>query len=231
MIGVLGGMGPESTAYTYMQMIRYCQERYGAKLDGDFPPILLYSMPIPDVVEQGADNIEILRLLEGGIAKLKSAGAMFSIIPCNTVQSFIPELRKKADILSIIEETLKEAEKTNIKNWGVLATEVTIGNGLYQKKFNDNALSIIEPDNANQAEVTLAIREILKGNKNERARERLMKVVLSLNQSGAEGILLACTDLPIVLSEKEVKLKTIDTADVIARAAVDYYRKLKDDRT
>jgi len=221
MIGMLGGMGPESTAYTYMRMVRYCQEKFKAKLDSDFPPIIVYSLPIPDVVEKGSNDIEMLAILEKGVETLKTAGADFSFIACNTVQCFIPELRKKADMLSIVEETLKEAKKTNSSQWGILATEVTISKGVYQEAFSGAGLSIIEPDTGNQAEVTKAIREILEGNKNDSARKRLLPVVSSLKKRGAEGIILACTDLPIVLSGEANGLKTIDTADIIAKAAID----------
>ena len=134
MIGILGGMGPDSTAYTYARMIKYCQEKYNAKLDSDFPPILIYSMPIPDVVEKGRSNDEeLFSLLKSGISRLTSAGADFCIIPCNSVQGFVPELRRVANILSLVEETVREAESSGVKSWGILATEVTLGKGYYQK--------------------------------------------------------------------------------------------------
>jgi aspartate racemase len=227
MIGMLGGMGPESTAYTYMRMVRYCQQRYGAKLDSDFPPILVYSMPVPDVVESGSDDSEVLRLLEEGVCKLRDAGADFSFIACNTMQGFIPELRKKADMLSMVEETVKEAERSGAKAWGILATEVTIGKGYYQKAFSDAGLSVLEPEKDEQEKVTAAIREILEGGKNGQAREKLLDVAAALKGRGAAGSILACTDLPIALSQADTDLRLIDTADVIARAAIDRYEELK----
>jgi aspartate racemase len=228
MIGVLGGMGPESTAYTYLRMIRYCQEKYKAKLDEDFPPILIFSMPVPDVVESGADDVEILQLLNTGIEKLEKAGADFSIIPCNSMQGFIPDLRKEFKILSIVDETLKEARKTRIRKWGILATEVTISKGYFQNAFAESGLEIIQPDPKNQDMVTKAIRSILAGTEMESARKILLKVNGYLKSQGAEGIILACTDLPIVLNQDVIGLRTLDTADIIARAAIDYYKKLKE---
>ena len=227
MIGMLGGMGPESTAYTYMRMVRYCQKKFGAKLDSDFPPILIYSMPVPDVVEKGRGDSEVLARLEAGVGKLRDAGAEFSFIACNTMQGFVPALRKKADLLSIVEETVKEAEKTYITNWGILATEVTVGKGFYQKAFTKAGISIVEPDSTTQEKVTMAIRDILTGGKDATALEKLLDAASSLRKNGAKGILLACTDIPIVLSGKVVGLKTLDTADVIAKAAVDRYYSSK----
>jgi aspartate racemase len=225
MIGILGGMGPESTAYTYSRMIRYCQEGYGAKLDSDFPPILIYSMPIPDVVEEGSDDSELLELLRGGISRLKSAGASFCIVPCNTVQGFVPELRRDAEVISIVEETLKAARPTGILNWGILATEVTLRKGYYQKAFREAGLGLLVPG-SRQDDVTSAIRDILAGGRKAQAREKLLGVAAAMRKEGAEGVILACTDLPIVLREVP-GMALLDTADIIARAAVDYYRRLK----
>ncbi|MBD3209761.1 amino acid racemase [Candidatus Micrarchaeota archaeon] len=228
MIGMLGGMGPESTAYTYMRMIRCCQQEYGAKLDSDFPPILVYSVPVPDVVNKGSNDAEVFEELRKGVKKLSDAGAGFSFIACNTMQGFIPELRKTAPMLSIVEETVKAAGETGISSWGILATETTIGKGFYQKAFSETGLSVIKPDAESQAKVTSAIRDILAGGRNSPAKEKLLQAVEILRKNGAEGIILACTDLPIVISGKDTGMKTIDTADVIARAAVERYMKKGD---
>ena len=223
MIGVLGGMGPESTAYTYRKMIEYCQSKYGDSLDSDFPPILIYSMPVPDVVEDKGNDAEVLACLDSGLGKLEDAGADFSIIPCNSMQGFVPGLRKKYDVLSIVEEAVLEAREMGLAKWGILATEVTIGKGYFQNIFSEAGLSITEPSRQEQARLTLAIRRILAGEK-KTPKGLLEEVALSLKEKGAEGLLLACTDLPLVVGGRLSGLETIDTADVIARAAVDRFK-------
>jgi len=224
MIGVLGGMGPESTAYTYVRMIRYCQEKYGAVRDSDYPPILIYNMPILDVVGQEGSEKELLPLLAQGILKLKGAGADFCIIPCNSVQKFVPKLREDATMLSIVEETLKEAKKSGIKKWALLGTNTTVKSRIYQEAFGKAGFGIVIPSDAGQAKVTGAIMAILSGKNFGKARETLLDVLGPLKSRGAEGAILACTDLPIVLQDAE-GMKLLDTADIIARAAVDYYRR------
>ena len=225
MIGVLGGMGPESTAYTYLRMVRYCQEKYGARRDSDYPPIIIYSMPIPDVVEKEPDAA-LLPMLEGGISKLKAAGADFCIIPCNSVQAFVPRLRKDSVVLSIIEETVKEATKSGILRWGLLGTKAAIRSRVYQEAFGKGGLEILEPSEGQQEIVTRAITTILSGKNYDDAREILLAAVGSLKKRGAEGVVLACTDLPIVIQKAE-GVRLLDTADIIARAAVEYWRKSK----
>jgi aspartate racemase len=224
-IGMLGGMGPESTSYTYMRMIRYCQERYGARLDSDFPPIIMYSMPVPDVVEEGSDEAEILALLGEGIGRLDRAGASFSFIACNTMQGFVPALRKRFPMLSLVEETVAAARESGLKRWGILGTEVTLRKGYYQAALKGAGFEPIAPERAGQREVTRAIREILAGDDMDSPRSRLLSVVRMLERQGAEGVILACTDLPIPLSGCDAGLPLLDTADISARAAVERWRR------
>ncbi len=220
MIGILGGMGPESTAYTYMRIIRRCQEDYGARLDSDFPQIMMYSMPVPDVVEEGSDDAAVLALLDEGIGKLVQAGASFSFIACNTMQGFVPALRKKYPMLSLVEETAACAKRSGIRSWGLLGTEVTIRKGYYQRALGEAGIRAIVPDNDSQFQVTKAIREILSGTGIGRPRERLRSVVKGLFAEGAEGVVLACTDLPIAFARKDAGVPILDTADISANAAL-----------
>jgi len=220
MIGILGGMGPESTAYTYMRIIRRCQEDYGARLDSDFPPIIVYSMPVPDVVEEGSDDADVLALLDGGIGNLVRAGASFSFIACNTMQGFVPALRKKYRMLSLVEETAGCAKQSGIRNWGLLGTEVTLRKGYYQRALTDAGMRPFVPDKDGQALITQAIREILAGADMARPRGRLKSVAKRLSSEGAEGIILACTDLPIAITAQDAGMPILDTADISANAAL-----------
>ena len=73
-IGILGGMGPEATAELYKRIVQICQRDFGAKYDSDFPTIFIYSMPLPDVVEEN-ENPELIRtMISEGFEKLKRAG-------------------------------------------------------------------------------------------------------------------------------------------------------------
>ena len=228
MIGILGGMGPESTAYTYMRMVRYCQKKYGAVRDSDYPPIIIYSMPVPDVVEKEPKRSALLPMLEDGISRLVRAGADFCIIPCNSMQRFVPSLRKNATVLSIVEETLEEARAAGIREWGLLGTGSTIRSGVYQKAFGNAGLETLEPNGEEQRKVTETIMGILGGKDCDGAKKILLSSVGALRRRGAGGVILACTDLPIVL-QKADGVTLLDTADIIARAAVDYYLEKKKD--
>ncbi|MEK6981774.1 MAG: amino acid racemase [Candidatus Micrarchaeota archaeon] len=226
-IGILGGMGPESTAHTYMKMIEYCQKEYGAKQDADFPPIVIYSCPIPDVVNINNKEVELLENLESGIDLLKNAGCKFAIIPCNSVQSFLPVLSKKLPIISIVEETIEELTKLGIKKVGLLATQTTLSKRIYQQALEKQGIEMILPEN--QKEVTEVIRKILEGKKEE-TKEKLYNIINNLKRKGAGAVILACTDLPLIVDKKDFDIAILDTVEILAKAAVKKYYQLIDYR-
>ncbi|MFA5050451.1 MAG: amino acid racemase [Candidatus Micrarchaeia archaeon] len=219
-IGIIGGMGPESTAYTYIKMIEYCQKRYNAKFDRDFPPIIIYSLPIEDIVENTENEDKILNTLCFGVNKIKTAGATFGFVACNSMQKFIPKLRQSMQMLSIIEEVNVKMQETKIKKVGILGTKTTMDSQLYQKAFEKNGIETVEP--REQEKITYAIMEILAGKKSW-PEEILLGVVDELKKENIEGIILACTDLPIVLNQENCGIKIFDSAKIIAEASIDKY--------
>ncbi len=219
-IGIIGGMGPESTAYTYMKMIKYCQKKYKAKFDSDFPPIIIYSLPIEDVVEKRSNEAKIIKRLEFGIEKIKIAGARFGFINCNSMQKFIPKLGKNMEMISIAKEVVAKIKKEKIKKVGILATKKTIEDEVYLKECKRYNIEVIKPKR--QEKITLAITKILEGKK-ALPKKILLRVIKDLRKEKIEGIILACTDLPIVLKEKDCKIKMFDSAKIIAEASIDRY--------
>ena len=220
-IGILGGMGPESTAQTYQEIIRIFQERYGAKYDADFPEIIIVSKPIPDVVERVENEEQTVSLLNEGIAQLATAGADFAIIACNTVQRFLPKLRAASSIpiLGIAEEV---AKLMSFKTVGLLATEATMNARLFDNALEQKNVTLIKPTKEQQTMITKIILNILNGKKTDGDKTTLLLIIDSLKLDGAEAVILGCTDLPLLISQEDVSVPLIDTIKVNAEAAVNY---------
>ncbi len=218
-IGILGGMGPEAVAELYMGIFRIFQQEYGARLDADFPEIIIISKPIPDVVENLEKPEQILSELIRAINQLETAGADFIVIACNTVHCFIEILRKKSKIpiLSIMEEVAAQLRDTTV---GLLATEATIKKAVFDRDLNKKGVILIKPDTEQQKIVTTIILNILGGKKIESDKKKLVAIITQMKQKGARSVILGCTDLPCLFEESESPIPLIDTTKVLAASAV-----------
>ncbi len=221
-IGILGGMGPEATASLYMKIIKIFQQQFNAKYDNDFPPFFIYSLPIPDVVEQQVDEEVLIKLLQEGAKLVEKSGADFIVVACNTVQKYLPKMREsvKVEIISIPEETIMEARRQGYQKVGLLATESTINSKIYEKESKLLNLEIICPNDKQQSEITKVIMNVLSGQKLLSDKVRLADISLDLQNKGAEAIILGCTDLPLIFQEEDSELELLDTTKILAEACV-----------
>ncbi len=221
-IGVLGGMGPESTAMFYQELIKQCQKQYGAQYDKDYPEILIYNLPIPDIVEGLGNPERVLPALIEGIKRLESIGVDFITMPCNTAEYFYRDMKKEISIpfLSIIEETAKKVKSVGYKKVGLLATETTIVNGNYNSAFEKFEIGLVVPEE--QDKVTRIILNILAGKKLEKDKEVLKTIIRGLKNKGAEAIILGCTDIPVLLKQDDVNVEVFNTIEVLAESTIRY---------
>lgn len=217
-IGVLGGMGPEATAEFYRRIIGICQRDYGATYDSDFPPMFIYNLPLPDIVENGGDGECITKLLKDGIDKLESAGCDLVAVPCNTAVYFINGVCQKIPTLNIIEETLSEAKKRKFKKVGILSTSNTARNKLYESVFD--GIEILQPSEPEKERINEIILRILSGLKKPEDKAYLQSVSGKLAKNGAEAVILGCTDLPLLISQKDCDIKLLDTLQILAETTV-----------
>ncbi len=223
-IGVLGGMGPESTAIFYHTLIQQCQKQYGAQYDDDYPEIFIYNLPIPDVVEGLTRPKETLAMLIKGAKKIESIGVDFMVMPCNTAHYFYPDMAKSISMpfICIFLATAKKIKSKGYKKVGFLATETTIKYKSYDKDFEKNGITLILPDQNDQEKLTKIIMNILAGRKLDADKEALKQIIGSLKTKGAKAIVLACTDLPILLKQKDVEIEVFDTVEILAEATIQY---------
>lgn len=207
-IGVLGGMGPASTAIFYQAVIRECQKQYFAQYDSDYPEIFIYNLPIPDIVQGLKEPGKTLEMLAAGARKLQSIGADFIVMPCNTAHYFYPGMAKSIDIpfICIFLAAAKKIASKGYSKIGFLATETTVQYKSYDRDFEKNGIELILPDDENQQKLTRIILNILAGKKLLEDKNDLLAIIRRLKKCGAEAVLLACTDLPILLSEADFSI-------------------------
>lgn len=217
-IGILGGMGPEALSDMYLEICEYYQKNFGAKYDKDFPPIIMYSVPIPDVVESIENETEILNQLVDASKTLQEDRCDFIVIACNSVQFLLNDIRAKVSIpvIGIAETVAKELAKENYKKVGILATQTTIKKEIYNEELAKIGVAVVIPNKENQEIVTNVIMTQLAGKTTAKETEKLKTVIDALKQNGAEAVLIACTDLPLVITQKDTEMPLINCTKIYA---------------
>lgn len=220
-IGILGGMGAEATVDLYMGIWKYYQDNFGAKYDSDFPPVIIYSVPIPDVVESLENEQVTLGMLQSTAKTLENADCDFIVIACNTVQFLLERIKKTVNIpiIGIAEVNSKYLQGKEVKKVGILATKVTLEKQVYDNAMTKIGISLIKPTDEDQEIVTKVIMTQLAGKAVETETKKLASVAEHLKDQGAEAVLIACTDLPLVLSQDDTSVPLIDCTRIYAEEA------------
>jgi len=224
-IGILGGLGPESTADFNQRLVSICQNKYKAVEDYEFPPIIIHEVPIKSFDEKGIENsIKVFNALKKGIKRLEESKVSFIVIDCNTVHCYIDRLRKltKLPIISIIEEVLKEVKKKKYKLVGLLGSQTTIDKGVYDKVFSKAKIDIIHPKEKEKKIITSVIFRVMGGKNNKTDIAKLRKIIQNMRKRGAEAIIIGCTELSIPLRDQKFEIPILDSTEILANATIQY---------
>ena len=136
-IGIIGGVGPQSTNFIYKKIIEFSQVKYGAKNNDDFPYLIFESLPIPDFIGNKKNIEKAKGMLIKSAKTLEVAGATKLAIASNTVHILLKELENHTavDFISVITEVSKNVSKKKIKTVGLLGSPVLVkSNPGYMKK-------------------------------------------------------------------------------------------------
>jgi aspartate racemase len=160
--------------------------------------------------------------------ELENAKVDFIVIPCNTAHAFVPRLKQnlKTPILSMVQVCVEHAIKQypDIKKVGLLATCGTILSNIYNEEFAKKGITVVIPEeNIQKQNVMQAIfgqQGIKAGNTSDTPHRLLIEAAHHLEDKGAEVILMACTEIPLVLSNGDIQVPLLDFTTLLAQAAV-----------
>lgn len=211
-IGIIGGAGPVASAFFYQTLLEECHKRYGSNFYNDFPEIILESYPFTR-----GDIDQIKKELILCIAKLQAAGAELLCLANNSFHAYLPDQMGPL-FIHLIEETKKEIEELNIQNPLILGSTVTVELQLYDSPN----FTCHYPGMEEQKEIMQFIREVAGGKVAEEQAETLKKI-LTKHQLNCDGVILACSELPIVHKKYPLskKLPIIDSIAVLTKKILD----------
>lgn len=225
-IGMIGGFGPESTLDYYHLII----ETYRKETNGEsYPEIIIYSMDMNKLMKL-VSNKEwdtLVEWLVGGIEVLHKGGADFAFISANTPHIVFDRVNKLSPIplISIIEATSEYIKIQGIKEVGLLGTKFTMESNFYQEVFKKNDIQIIMPneEECNYIHKKL-MTEIELGNFLDETRTGMLNIIKRMiNDNSIDGIILGCTELPLILTKSEFGVPFFNTTKIHVESIVKYY--------
>jgi len=218
-IGVVGGLGPESTAAYYCSITRKYYELRG---DYAYPEILIYSLDFKEIIDLGYEAAPKIR---AAIEALQRAGADFAVAACNSIHIVYEELRDDLPIpwVSIMAATAEEIARQGMRKVGLLGTVFTMSKGFYQRGLAEHGIDALTPDPDAQKRVNdIIFDELITATITEESKNFVLGCIDELAALGAEGIVLGCTELPFLIQQPDTELRVFDTTDIHAQKALDF---------
>lgn len=223
-IGLLGGMSWESTA-TYYQLIN---QKVKEKLGGlHSAKISLYSVDLAPIVQlQGEGKwSEIGKILAEAAQKVEAGGADFLVICTNTMHKVADQIQDHISIpiVNIIDATANKILKNNITTVGLLGTKFTMEEDFYKARLLKNNIQTIIPTLSQRDAVHRIIYdELCLGIINPDSKKIYLDIIQDLYQQGAEGIVLGCTEIPLLIQQKDTHVPLYDTTCLHAEYVADF---------
>ena len=223
MLGIVGGLSPESTILYYRYVVEEFFKRFGGSM---YPELMIYSVDyarFSRAVRSG-DMGEALDILVRAVESLMRGGADLVIISANTPHILFDEVvaATGARMIHIADALAKALKRDGVRRIGLLGTRVTLTKGFYVERLARHGIEAIVPSPEGVEVVDRVIREELtKGIIKEESRKAVEAVARELMWAGAEAIALACTELPLLIKGEVAGARAYDTAREHVRDAVE----------
>jgi aspartate racemase len=234
-LGIIGGLGPESTVDYYQTIIALYREHTA---DDSYPQFFINSVDLNRVREPvlANDLAQLVENLVTEIEKLARAGADFGLIAANTPHLVFDEVAVRASIplISIVEATVSAAKDRHLRRLAIFGTKFTMNGEFYAKPFRREQIELIRPDAPDQDYIhDKYMNELIAGNFLPETKAGLLAIVdrmkaktdppsQSYGEAGIEGVILAGTELPLILPEAEHNgIPFLNTTRIHCQAAVE----------
>ena len=224
-IGLIGGMSFESTLEYY----KIINETVKLKLGGlHSAKCLMYSVDFEEIEVLQHENKwdELTDIMVEIAENLKNAGADFIVICSNTMHKMADDIEEKAKIkvLHIAEAAGKEIIKKDFKKIGLLGTNFTMEQDFYKKVIKDSFdIDVIIPNEKERRIIhEIIYDELCKGIISKKSKNEYIKIINNLVLNGAEGIVLGCTEIPLLIKQEDVDIPIFDTTKIHSISAVEF---------
>jgi aspartate racemase len=223
-IGILGGLSPESTVVYYEHITRTYTARYG---NYGYPEILIYSVDFQRFMDWQHEGqwAEAARAMSSALNRLHRAGADFGLIATNTMHIVFDEVQAAVEmpLISIVDATADAIRAAGAERVGLLGTVFTMREPFFREGLQRRGIEAAVPDPEDQLRVNgIIYEELCRGEIRLDSRRVFLDVMERLREAGAQGIILGCTEIPLLVRPQDCSLPLFNTAVLHAERALDY---------
>ena len=221
-IGIIGGMSWESSAEYYRLINETVKVRLGPAHSAE---LVMYSLDFHPVAQLELEErwSELATTLIGAMTRLEKAGAEFVMMASNTAHKVAEVVQRSIHIplLHIADVTAEEIGKAGISTVGLLGTRFVMEQDFYKDNFRAQGINVLVPDRAQRDYIHNVIyNELCAGKLIPESREILRSIILDLQRAGSQGVVLACTELPLLIHVEDTPVRLFDTMALHVNKAV-----------
>lgn len=222
-IGLLGGMSWESTALYYKQINEEVKKQLGGLHSAK---VVIYSVDFDEIekLQHLGKWDETAKILSEAAQNIQNAGADFLLICTNTMHKVAPIIQENISIpiLHIANATGKKLKEEGIKKVGLLGTAFTMEQDFYKDTISKNFdIEVIVPNKEDIKIVhEIIYEELCLGKINDSSKKEYLRIMDLLKAKGAQGVILGCTEIGMLVSQKDTDIKLFDTTSIHAQEAV-----------
>lgn len=222
-IGLIGGMSWESTLLYYELINKKVKNMAGGLHSAD---CVIESVDFAEIAELQAkdDWLALDRLMQERAKSLVSSGAEMILVCANTMHLSVPAIKKctSIPIVHIAEVTAKEINAFGLKKVALLGTKFTMEKDFFKEVLEQKGIQVIVPDQKERNQVhDIIYKELVNGIIKEESKKEYLSIIKNLSNQGAEGVILGCTEIPLLITPKDTETKLFNTTKIHAESAVE----------
>jgi aspartate racemase len=227
-IGLLGGMSWESSMEYYRIINQKIKEVLGGLHSANLIMLSLDFHEI-EILQHSNKWKELISILNQAAKDLENADAELVLICTNTMHKIADEVQRNISIplLHIADQTAKKIMELKLKKIGLLGTKITMEEDFYKGRLIDNyGLEIITPNDEDMEIINRIIyEELVVGKFRTNSKQQYINIINKMISNGVEGIILGCTEIPLLIKDADIEIPIFDTTKIHAESAV--YEALK----
>ncbi|MFX1514468.1 MAG: aspartate/glutamate racemase family protein [Promethearchaeota archaeon] len=220
-IGILGGISHESTIFYYDLILRTYYHRFQ---DYYYPEIVIYSLDFQKFTdfEDKGDKVGYIDYILHGIKALERAGVDLIIMAANSPHAVFKDVKTQTEIpmLSIAETTAKYAKNQNMKTLLLIGIRFTMQSSFYKDICGKYGIEVIVPSEEEQEEINnIIFEELVIGVFKIDSKKKILKII---NNYKVDGVILGCTELPLLLRQEDTAVVLLNTVEIHVNAVLDF---------